>query len=150
MNEQTFITIDKAKVKKVKRFTLSAVLFFIGKEIVFELIENGILDLIFWDMKTIIITTLICLPCLAVLNESESVLPNVLGLAYILILFALSRTNAGKKFCERLYNETEKLNEILFKWITYNLTVSNYAFLYTCIYRLIGKRIERVNKIILW
>ena len=47
MNDQTFITIDKAKVKKVKRFTLSAVLFFIGKEIVFELIENGILDLIF-------------------------------------------------------------------------------------------------------
>lgn len=66
-------------------------------------------------MKTIIITTLICLPCLAVLNESESVLPNLFGLAYILILFALSRTNAGKKFCERLYNETEKLNEILFK-----------------------------------
>ena len=47
MNEQTFITIDSAKVRKAKRFTLSAVIFFIGKEIVFELIENGILDLIF-------------------------------------------------------------------------------------------------------
>lgn len=48
MNDQIFITIDNAKkVKKVKRFTLSAVIFFIGKEIVFELIENGILDLIF-------------------------------------------------------------------------------------------------------
>lgn len=66
-------------------------------------------------MKTLIITTLICLPCLAVLNESESVLTNLFGLVYILILFALSRTNAGKKFCKRLYNETEKLNEILFK-----------------------------------
>lgn len=66
-------------------------------------------------MKTFIITTLICLPCLAVLNESESVLPNVLGLVYILILLAASRTKIGKKFCERLYNETEKLNEILFK-----------------------------------
>lgn len=66
-------------------------------------------------MKTIIIATLICLPCLAVLNESESVLPNLFGLVYVLILFALSRTNAGKKFCERLYHETEKLNEILFK-----------------------------------
>ena len=47
MNNQTFITIDGAKIKKAKRFTLSAVLFFIGKEIVFELIENGLLDLIF-------------------------------------------------------------------------------------------------------
>lgn len=47
MNDQTFITIDSAKIKKSKRFTLSAVLFFIGKEIIFELIENGILDLIF-------------------------------------------------------------------------------------------------------
>lgn len=66
-------------------------------------------------MKTLILSTILLLPCLAVLNESESILPNVLGLAYILILFALSRTNAGKKFCNRLYNETEKLNEILFK-----------------------------------
>lgn len=66
-------------------------------------------------MKTLILSTILLLPCLAVLNESESVLPNVLGIAYILILFALSRTNAGKKFCNRLYNETEKLNEILFK-----------------------------------
>lgn len=47
MNDQTFITIDSAKVKRAKRFTLSAVFFFIGKEIIFELIENGIFDLIF-------------------------------------------------------------------------------------------------------
>lgn len=66
-------------------------------------------------MKTLILSTILLLPCLAVLNESESILPNLFGLAYILILFALSRTNAGKKFCNRLYNETEKLNEILFK-----------------------------------
>ena len=46
MNNQTFITIDSANIKKAKRFTLSAVLFFIGKEIVFELLENGIFDLI--------------------------------------------------------------------------------------------------------
>lgn len=47
MNNQTFITIDSAKLKRGKRFTLSALLFFIGKEIVFELIENGIFDLMF-------------------------------------------------------------------------------------------------------
>lgn len=66
-------------------------------------------------MKTTIIATLIGLPCLAVLNESESVLPNLFGLAYILMLFAASRTNIGKKFCNSIYKETEKLNEILFK-----------------------------------
>lgn len=47
MKDQTFITIDSAKLKRAKRFTLSALLFFIGKEIVFELIENGIFDLMF-------------------------------------------------------------------------------------------------------
>ena len=47
MKDQTFITIDSAKLKRTKRFTLSALLFFIGKEIVFELIENGIFDLMF-------------------------------------------------------------------------------------------------------
>lgn len=47
MKDHTFITIDCAKSKRVKRFTLSALLFFIGKEILFELIENGIFDLMF-------------------------------------------------------------------------------------------------------
>lgn len=47
MKDQTFITIDSVKLKRTKRFTLSALLFFIGKEIVFELIENGIFDLMF-------------------------------------------------------------------------------------------------------
>lgn len=40
------IPTSGAKNKRIK-IGLSAVLFFIGKEIVFELIENGILDLIF-------------------------------------------------------------------------------------------------------
>lgn len=66
-------------------------------------------------MKTLILSTILLLPCLAVLNESESVLPNLFGLAYILMLLAASRTKIGKKFCSRLYDETEKLNEILFK-----------------------------------
>ena len=57
-------------------------------------------------MKTIIITTLICLPCLAVLNESESVLPNLFGLAYMFGLTLLCKTNKGKKFLRKLYRET--------------------------------------------
>lgn len=47
MKDQTFITIDSTKLKRAKHFTLSALLFSIGKEIVFELIENGIFDLMF-------------------------------------------------------------------------------------------------------
>lgn len=57
-------------------------------------------------MKTIIIATLICLPCLAVLNESESVLPNILGLCYMFALTLLCKTNKGKKFLRKLYRET--------------------------------------------
>ena len=66
-------------------------------------------------MKTLTLSTILFLPCLAVLNESESILPNIFGLAYILMLFGLSWTKKGKKFCKRLYIEAEKFNEILFK-----------------------------------
>lgn len=66
-------------------------------------------------MKTIFISTLIFLPCLAVLNEGESIWPNIFGLAYIYVIFGLSWTKKGKRFCKRLYIEAEKFNEILFK-----------------------------------
>ena len=57
-------------------------------------------------MKTIIITTLICLPCLAAFSEGESFLPNIFGLAYMFGLTLLCKTNKGKKFLRKLYRET--------------------------------------------
>ena len=57
-------------------------------------------------MKTIIIATLICLPCLAAFSESETLLPNIFGLAYMFGLTLLCKTNKGKKFLRKLYRET--------------------------------------------
>ena len=57
-------------------------------------------------MKTIIITTLICLPCLAAFSESETFVPNILGLAHMFGLYFASKTNKGKKFLRKLYRET--------------------------------------------
>ena len=57
-------------------------------------------------MKTIIITTLICLPCLAAFGESETLIPNFFGLAYMFGLTLLCKTNKGKKFLRKLYRET--------------------------------------------
>ena len=57
-------------------------------------------------MKTIIIATLICLPCLASFSEGESFLPNIFGLCYMFALTVLCKTNKGKKFLRKLYRET--------------------------------------------
>ena len=57
-------------------------------------------------MKTIIIATLICLPCLAAFSEGESFLPNLFGLAYMFGLTLLCKTGKGKKFLRKLYRET--------------------------------------------
>lgn len=57
-------------------------------------------------MKTIIITTLICLPCLAAFGESDTFWPNIFGLAYMFGLTLLCKTNKGKKFLRKLYRAT--------------------------------------------
>ena len=57
-------------------------------------------------MKTLIIATLICLPCLAAFGESDTFWPNIFGLAYMFGLTLLCKTNKGKKFLRKLYRET--------------------------------------------
>lgn len=47
-------------------------------------------------MKTIFLGTIILLPCLLVFNESEYILVNLLGLAYIRFLFYAA--NKSKRF----------------------------------------------------
>lgn len=66
-------------------------------------------------MKTILTATLLFIPCLLVLNESNTFVPNILGFAYISVLFAASRTEKGKKFIKKLYKENERITNILFK-----------------------------------
>lgn len=57
-------------------------------------------------MKTIIIATLICLPCLAAFSESDTFWPNIFGLSYMFGLYLASKTGKGKKFLRKLYRET--------------------------------------------
>lgn len=60
-------------------------------------------------MKTILTATILFIPCLLVLNESNTFVPNILGFSYIAVLFAASRTEKGKKFIKKLYMENEKI-----------------------------------------
>lgn len=55
-------------------------------------------------MKTIFLSTILFLPCLLVLNESETIIPNLIGITYIVALFVLSRKSERIK---QLFIDTE-------------------------------------------
>ena len=57
-------------------------------------------------MKSIIIATIVLLPCLAAFGESDTFWPNIFGLAYMFALTVLCKTEKGKKFLRKLYRET--------------------------------------------
>ena len=42
-------------------------------------------------MKTIFLSTILITPCLLVLNESGTIIPNLVGITYIAVLFVLSK-----------------------------------------------------------
>lgn len=61
-------------------------------------------------MKTLLLSTILFLPCLLVLNESETLIPNLVGITYIIALFVLSRKSERIK---QLFIDTEtELNYI--------------------------------------
>lgn len=60
-------------------------------------------------MKTLTLSAILLLPCLAVLNESETFIPNLIGLGYICTLAKLATTNIGKRFIKKLYKENERI-----------------------------------------
>lgn len=65
-------------------------------------------------MKQLLIiftATLIFLPCLAILNESDSFIPNIIGFVYIAFLAVWFRTEYGRKQLTRLYRSILKLND---------------------------------------
>lgn len=47
--------------------------------------------------------TLLIMPCILVVNESDTIIPNIIGLAYIGCLYLHSRTAAGTKMWRELY-----------------------------------------------
>ena len=65
-------------------------------------------------MKQILIFTaaiVVFAPCLAVLNESDSFIPNIIGFIYIAFLVMCFRTKYGRRYLTRLYRTILKLND---------------------------------------
>ena len=63
-------------------------------------------------MKQILILAaaiVIFTPCLAVFNESDSFIPNIIGFIYIAFLAMCSRTKYGRRCLTRLYRIILKL-----------------------------------------
>ena len=65
-------------------------------------------------IKSIILLTVILMPCLLAFSESNSVWPNIIGLCYMFILALLSRTKKGEQFCRKLYKNLTKVNNEIF------------------------------------
>lgn len=51
----------------------------------------------------IVKATVLIMPCILVVNESDTFIPNLIGIAYIGCLFLHSRTAAGTKMWKKLY-----------------------------------------------
>lgn len=65
-------------------------------------------------MKHILIITaaiVIFAPCLAVLNDNDSFVPNIIGFIYIAFLVMCFRTKYGRRQLLRLYRSILKLND---------------------------------------
>ena len=61
-------------------------------------------DLIVWAIAIVAFA-----PCLLVFNESSTIVPNLIGFAYIGLLSMACRTKIGRLFIERLLSIDEKL-----------------------------------------
>lgn len=48
-------------------------------------------------MKTIFLSTILIIPCILVLNESETIITNIIGLIYIAVLIVLAKKNQRVK-----------------------------------------------------
>lgn len=61
------------------------------------------------DVAIWIIAIVAFMPCILVLNESETIIPNIIGFGYIGLLFLVGRTNVGRLFFKRLMSIENKL-----------------------------------------
>lgn len=67
-------------------------------------------------MKTILLGTIILLPCLLIFNESEYVIVNLIGALYIGLIYVLvTKCNRFKQFLVDFGNELDYYNDKIFK-----------------------------------
>lgn len=58
-----------------------------------------------------LLTVLLLLPVAALFSEGESILPNIFGFCYCLLLYALSYTKIGKHIIKQIIKANEDLCE---------------------------------------
>nr|DAW10734.1 MAG TPA: hypothetical protein [Caudoviricetes sp.] len=66
-------------------------------------------------MKNLLLSAILFLPCLLVLNESETVIPNIIGLLYIVLTAYNLQTESGEKFAKSLKEEMNCLTDKILK-----------------------------------
>lgn len=66
-------------------------------------------------MKSILIATIVLLPCLAILNQTDSIMPNILGVIYCFGLLMYTRTRAGRYYSKKLADDIDRINEKIFR-----------------------------------
>lgn len=66
-------------------------------------------------MKSILIATIVLLPCLAVLNQNDSIIPNILGFVYCAGLYLYTRTRAGRYYSKKLADDIDRINNKIFR-----------------------------------
>lgn len=52
---------------------------------------------------SILAVTGIIIPCLLICNESETIIPNILGLIYLISVIIISKTRRGRVWWEKKY-----------------------------------------------
>lgn len=66
------------------------------------------------DVLYMIAFAVILSPCLLILNESDTFVPNFIGLAYLILLVLVSKTRLGIRFLDRIGNASDNTCDKLF------------------------------------
>ena len=60
------------------------------------------------ELLTSFLVVVVLLPCILIVNESDTFVPNIIGLAYIILLMLFSKTSLGQKTIKHIDNLLEK------------------------------------------
>jgi hypothetical protein len=63
----------------------------------------------FKELLTFVMVIVVLLPCILVVNESDTFTPNIIGLAYVISLMLIAKTDFGKKMIDKIDKIIQKL-----------------------------------------
>lgn len=61
------------------------------------------------DVFSFVLMCLLLAPCILVVNESDSIWPNIIGITYIGFVFLFTKTKIGQKFVKKIDELADKL-----------------------------------------